>query len=87
MGLLGTTTAQQYYTSKQKFTTTNAQASSGDYVLTVSDLPADENAFIVFVNGTEVGRDKYTFPKTGTTNTINFTSSLPVLNIYRGRAY
>ena len=80
MGLLGATTAQQYYTSKQKFTTTNAQASSGDYVLTVSDLPADENAFIVFVNGTEVSRDKYTFPKTGTANTINFTSSLPVLN-------
>ena len=80
MGLLGATTAQQYYTSKQKFTTTNAQASSGDYVLTVSDLPADENAFIVFVNGTEVSRDKYTFPKSGTSNTIKFTSGLPVAN-------
>jgi len=77
MGLLGTTTAQQYYTSKQKFITTNAQASSGDYVLTVSDLPANEGAFIVFVNGTEVGRDTYTYPKASTTNTINFTSNLP----------
>tara|TARA_Y100000592_G_scaffold81475_1_gene129169 strand:- start:440 stop:1567 length:1128 start_codon:yes stop_codon:yes gene_type:complete len=78
MGLLGTTNAENYYTSSQKFTTSTSQASSGDYVLTVSNLPADEDAFIVFVNGTEVGRDKYTFPKTNTNNTINFTSNLPV---------
>ena len=77
MGLLGTTNAENYYTSSQKFTTSTSQASSGDYVLTVSNLPADEDAFIVFVNGTEVGRDKYTFPKANTNNTINFTSSLP----------
>ena len=78
MGLLGTTNAENYYTSSQKFTTSTSQASSGDYVLTVSNLPADEDAFIVFVNGTEVGRDKYTFPKATTNNTINFTSNLPV---------
>ena len=79
MGLLGTTNAENYYTSSQKFTTSTSQASSGDYVLTVSNLPADEDAFIVFVNGTEVGRDKYTFPKANTNNTINFTSSLPAV--------
>ena len=78
MGLLGTTNAENYYTSSQKFTTSTSQASSGDYVLTVSNLPADEDAFIVFVNGTEVGRDKFTLPKATTNNTINFTSNLPV---------
>ena len=81
MGLLGTTKAEHYYTSSQKFTTSTSQASSGEYTLTVDTKPADENAFIVFVNGTEVGRDKYTYPKSGTTigdGIIHFTSSLPV---------
>jgi len=80
MGLLGTTTAEQYYNSSQKFTTTVAQASSGDFQLTVSNLPANEEAFIVYVNGVEVDRSTYTFPKATTTDTINFTSGLPVLN-------
>ena len=80
MGLLGTTKAEHYYTSSQKFTTSTSQASNGEYVLTVDTLPANEDAFIVFVNGTEVGRDKYTFPKSGTSNTIKFTSGLPVAN-------
>ena len=80
MGLLGTTKAEHYYTSSQKFTTSTSQASNGEYVLTVDTLPANEDAFIVFVNGTEVGRDTYTFPKSGTSNTIKFTSGLPVAN-------
>lgn len=82
MGLLGTTKAEHYYTSSQKFTTSNSQASSGEYTLTVDTKPADENAFIVFVNGTEVGRDKYTYPKAGTSvsnGIIHFTSGLPVV--------
>ena len=81
MGLLGTTKAEHYYTSSQKFTTSTSQASNGEYVLTVDTKPADENGFIVFVNGTEVGRDKYTYPKSGTgvsDGIIHFTSSLPV---------
>ena len=80
MGLLGTTKAEHYYTSSQKFTTSTSQASNGEYVLTVDTKPADENGFIVFVNGTEVGRDKYTYPKSGTgvsDGIIHFTSSLP----------
>tara|TARA_R100001530_G_scaffold135997_1_gene114812 strand:+ start:701 stop:1831 length:1131 start_codon:yes stop_codon:yes gene_type:complete len=79
MGLLGTTTAEQYYNSSQRFTTTAAQASSGDFQLTVSNLPANEDAFIVYVNGTEVNQSTYTFPKATTTDTINFTSGLPIL--------
>ena len=81
MGLLGTTKAEHYYTSSQKFTTSTSQASNGEYVLTVDTKPADEDGFIVFVNGTEVGRDKYTYPKSGTgisDGIIHFTSSLPV---------
>ncbi len=81
MGLLGTTKAEHYYTSSQKFTTSTSQASNGEYVLTVDTKPADENGFIVFVNGTEVGRDKYTYPKSGTAvsdGIIHFTSGLPV---------
>ena len=44
-------------------------------------IALDENGFIVFVNGTEGGRDKYTYPKSGTgisDGIIHFTSSLPV---------
>ena len=71
MGLLGTTTAEQYYTISQKFTAT---ASQTDFVLTVSDLPVDETEIIVFANGTEVDKDDYTFPKAATTDTIEFNS-------------
>ena len=77
MGLIGTTTAEQYYTSSQKFITSSVQATSGDYQLTVSDMPQGEGDFLIFVNGTEVNRNTYTFPKSGTTDTINFTSALP----------
>ena len=44
MGLLGTTTAEQYYKISQRFVTTANQADSshadyGKYTLTVSSLP------------------------------------------------
>jgi hypothetical protein len=45
MGLIGTTTAEQYYTSSQKFITSSVQATSGDYQLTVSDMPQSEGDF------------------------------------------
>ena len=59
-GLLGTTSAEQYYTKSQQFTTTSTQASNGEYTLTVSNLPASEADFMVFVNGTEINPSTYT---------------------------
>ena len=77
-GLLGTTTAEQYYTKSQRFTTTSTQASNGEYTLTVSNLPASEDDFMVFVNGTEINPSTYTY--NSSTGVIDITSSLPVLN-------
>ena len=82
MGLLGTTTAEQYYTSSQKFTTTANQASGsghadeGKYQLTVSNLPTAETDFIIFVNGTEVGRNTYSYSSPN----ITFSSGKPVVD-------
>ena len=50
MGLLGTTTAEQYYNSSQKFTAT---ASQTVFELTVSNPPSSIDDFLVFVNGVE----------------------------------
>jgi hypothetical protein len=77
-GLLGTTSAEQYYTKSQQFTTTSTQASNGEYTLTVSNLPASEADFMVFVNGTEINPSTYTY--NSSTGVIDITSNLPVLN-------
>ena len=77
-GLLGTTSAEQYYTKSQQFTTTSTQASNDEYTLTVSNLPASEADFMVFVNGTEINPSTYTY--NSSTGVIDITSNLPVLN-------
>ena len=58
MGLLGTTTAKQYYNSSQEFTAT---ASQTEFVLTVASLPALITDFLVFVDGTEVNPSTYAY--------------------------
>ena len=68
-GLLGTTTAEQYYNSSQKFTATSGQT---EFTLTVSNLPSAETDFIVYVQGTEVNRSTYTYDNS--TGVITFSS-------------
>ena len=77
MGLLGTTTAEHYYTSSQKFVTNASQASTGIYDLTVDTQPATINDFIVYVNGSEINQDTYGYSASDKRITIN--SNLPVL--------
>ena len=82
MGLLGTTTAEQYYKISQRFVTTANQADSthadyGKYTLTVSSLPAAETDFIIFVNDTEVNRTTYSYD--GNTGIITFSSGHPAV--------
>ena len=74
-GLLGTTTAEQYYNKSQKFTTTASQASSGEYTLTVANLPSAESDFMIFVDGTEVNPTTYSY--NSSTGVITIASSLP----------
>ena len=73
MGLLGTTTAKQYYNSSQEFTAT---ASQTEFVLTVASLPALITDFLVFVDGTEVNPSTYAYagPTGGNAGKITFTS-------------
>ena len=73
MGLLGTTTAKQYYNSSQEFTATARQT---EFVLTVASLPALITDFIVFVDGTEVNPSTYAYagPTGGNAGKITFTS-------------
>ena len=78
MGLLGTTTAEQYYSLSQKFTTTSAQVTSGEYQLTVQDLPDSIDGFIIEDDGTEVDQSNYSY--NATTGLITFSSSLPALS-------
>jgi hypothetical protein len=67
MGLLGTTTAKQYYNSSQEFT---AAAGQTVFELTVASLPSAESDFIVFVDGTEVNPSTYSYSSPN----ITFTS-------------
>ena len=67
MGLLGTTTAEQYYNSSQKFTAT---ASQTVFELTVSNPPSSIDDFIVFVNGVEALKNTYSYSSPN----ITFTS-------------
>lgn len=78
MGLLGTTSEASYYTSSQRFSVT--ENTQSDFVLTVRDLPATKDDFILTVNGVEIATQNYNFPKANTTNTIEFTSGIPVQN-------
>lgn len=66
MGLI-TETNRQYYNLTQKFTGTG---SLSDFVLTFDPLPTSESDFKLFIDGEEQATSAYTFPKTGTTNTI-----------------
>lgn len=82
MGLLGTTTAEQYYKISQKFITTANQADSshadyGKYTLTVSSLPNAETDFIIFVNDTEVIRTNYSY--NNSSGEITFSANHPAV--------
>ena len=82
MGLLGTTTAEQYYNRSQKFTTTANQADAthadyGKFTLTVSLLPNSEDDFILFVDGTEVNQSTYTY--NNSSGEIVITSAQPAV--------
>ena len=69
MGLLGTTTAEQYYNSSQKFIAT---ASQTVFSLTVDNPPASTDGFLVFVNGVEALTNTYSY----SSPTITFNSGL-----------
>ena len=69
MGLLGTTTAEQYYNSSQKFIATASQTVFG---LTVDNPPASTDGFLVFVNGVEALTSTYSY----SSPTITFNSGL-----------
>ena len=58
MGLLGTTTAEQYYNSSQKFIATASQTA---FSLTVSNPPTSTDGFLVFVNGVEALTSTYSY--------------------------
>jgi hypothetical protein len=75
MGLLGTTTAEQYYSLSQRFDTTATQASSGEYQLTVQDLPDSIDGLIIEDDGIEINKSNYSY--NADTGLITFTSSLP----------
>lgn len=75
MGLIGTTTAEQYYDLSQRFETTAAQAISGEYQLTVSSLPDSIDGFLVEDDTLEVNKANYTYD--ANTGLITFTSSIP----------
>jgi hypothetical protein len=78
MGLIGTTTAEQYYSLSQRFETTASQASSGEYQLTVQDLPDSIDSFLIYDDGVEINQSNYSYnPNTGL---ITFSSSLPAEN-------
>ena len=84
MGLLGTTKAEQYYSSSQKFTTTANQADAthsdyGKFTLTVSNLPSTTSDFIVFVDGTEINVSTYTYDNSS--GLITFTSGHPAAGV------
>ena len=64
MGLLGTTTEEQYYSLSQKFTTTSDQVTSGEYQLTVQDLPDTIDGFIIEDDGTEIDQSNYSYNAT-----------------------
>ena len=74
MGLLGTTTAEQYYNSSQKFTAT---ASQTVFELTVSNPPSSIDDFIVFVNGVEALKNTYSYSSPN----ITFTSGRSVNDV------
>ena len=78
MGLLGTTTAEQYYSLSQKFTTTSAQVTSGEYQLTVQDLPDSIDGFIIEDDGVEVDQSNYSYD--AVSGLITFSSSKPALS-------
>jgi len=71
MGLI-TETNKQYYNLTQIFTGTGSQT---DFVLTFDPLPTSESDFKVFVEGNEQVTSAYVFPKSGTNNTIAFTTA------------
>ncbi len=75
MGLIGTTTAEQYYSLGQRFTTTSAQVTSGEYQLTVQELPEAIDDFIIEDDGTEINQSNYSY--NADTGLITFSSSLP----------
>jgi hypothetical protein len=75
MGLLGTTTAEQYYSLGQRFETTSVQATSGEYQLTVQELPLSIDSFIIEDDGLEVDQSNYSY--NAATGLITFSSSLP----------
>ena len=75
MGLLGTTTAKQYYNSSQEFTAT---ASQTVFELTVASLPSSASDFIVFVDGTEVNPSTYSYSSPNITFTSGQTAGAKV---------
>jgi len=75
MGLLGTTTAKQYYNSSQEFTAT---ANQTVFQLTVASLPSSTSDFIVFVDGTEVNPSTYSYSSPNITFTSGQTAGAKV---------
>lgn len=78
MGFI-TETAYQYYNTSQKFTTTANQAAGsghadeGIYTLTFDPLPTAKNKFLIFVNGSEIDDDLYSY--NNSTGEITFTTA------------
>ena len=72
---LFTGTQEKYYLRSQSFTGTGSQQ---DFVLTPASfvvLPTAESEIKVFVDGVEIDKGNYTFPKAATTNTVQFTGN------------
>jgi len=78
MGFI-TETAYQYYNTSQKFTTTANQAvgsghaDEGIYTLTFDPLPTAKSKFLIFVNGSEIDDDLYSY--NNSTGEITFTTA------------
>ena len=78
MGFI-TETAYQYYNTSQKFTTTANQAAGsghadeGIYTLTFDPLPTAKSKFLIFVNGSEIDDDLYSY--NNSTGKITFTTA------------
>jgi len=72
---LFTGTQEKYYLRSQSFTGTGSQQ---DFVLTPAAfvvIPTSESEIKVFVNNVEIDKGNYTFPKGGTSNTVQFTGN------------
>ena len=61
---LFTGTQQQYYDNSQSFTAT---ANQTVFTLTFNPLPALETEFVVFVNGSQINSNTYSYSGTGST--------------------